>query len=197
VSADTDGETFDPGRILATLDAHGVEYLMVGGLGARAHGARRPTGDIDFVPKISDANYERLAAALRELGARLRVGRMTDEEARQLPVRVDAVTLRSFGNSTWTTDGGAIDILRELPDRTGRRHTYDELVTRGVAAEIGGFIVHIAALDDIVASKEFAGRDKDNEVLPELRDLQRRARPKGTRSEPTRPPPPSRSRQPT
>jgi len=60
VSADNPGEAFDPGRILATLDAHDVEYLMVGGLGAPAHGARRPTGDIDVVPQNSDDNYERL-----------------------------------------------------------------------------------------------------------------------------------------
>jgi hypothetical protein len=108
---------------------------------------------------------------------------MTDEEARQLPVRVDATTLRSFGSSTWTTDAGAIDVLRELPDRTGRRDTYDELAPRGVVAEVGGFIVHVAALDDIVASKEFARRDKDDEALPELRELQRRARPADTEGE--------------
>lgn len=110
---------------------------------------------------------------------------MTGEEARRLPVRVDAATLRSFGSSTWTTDAGAIDILRELPDRGGRRHTYDELATRGVAADIGGFIVHVAALDDIVASKEFAGSDKDKEALPELRELQRSSRPQGPRSHPS------------
>jgi len=34
----------------------------------------------------------------------------------------------------------------------------------------------IAFLDDIVASKEFAGSDKDNEALPELNELLRRQR---------------------
>jgi hypothetical protein len=42
--------SFDLGRILTTLDRRGVEYLVVGGLGARAHGATRPTQDVDFVP---------------------------------------------------------------------------------------------------------------------------------------------------
>ena len=138
MSADAGGEAFDPERVLASLDAHGVEYLMVGGLGARAHGALRPTGDIDFVPKSTEDNYERLAAALRELGARLRVGGMTDEDSRQLPVRVDAATLRSFGSSTWTTDAGAVDILRDLPDRSGRRHAYDELASREASPRSAG-----------------------------------------------------------
>lgn len=176
-------EPFNSARILATLDAHEVEYLLVGGVGARAHGARRDTYDIDFVPRISDDNYDRLAAALRELDARLRVGGMTDEEARQLPVIVDASTLRSFGSSTWTTDAGPLDVLAELPDRDGHRHSYDELATRRVAAEVDGIRVHVAALDDIVASKEFADRAKDHEALPELRELLRGAQP-GARPDP-------------
>lgn len=41
---------FDLERILRTLDRHRVEYVLVGGLGARALGATRPTEDVDFVP---------------------------------------------------------------------------------------------------------------------------------------------------
>ena len=47
---------FDPDRILATLDAHGVEYLLVGGLAARAHGAQRRTADVDCVPNSGGRN---------------------------------------------------------------------------------------------------------------------------------------------
>lgn len=66
--------SFDPGKIPAALDHHDVEYILVGGLGARAHGALRPTSDIDCVPEGGLANLGRLARALSELGARLRVG---------------------------------------------------------------------------------------------------------------------------
>lgn len=168
-----DDDVFDPSRILATLDEHGVEYVLVGGLGARAHGATRETSDIDVVPRSTDANWERLAAAFRELGARLRVGGMSDEEARRLPVALDAATLRSFGSSTWMTDAGPVDVLNEMATTGGGHQGYEELVGRHVVAEIGGLTVRIAALDDIVASKEHAGRDKDREALPELRELQR------------------------
>lgn len=161
----------DPERIIAVLDAHGVEYVIVGGFGAQAHGARRQTFDIDVVPRSTDDNFERLAAALRELGARLRVAGMTDEEARQLPVSVDAATLRSFGISTWTTDAGPIDVLADLPVADGRR-TYDELIRRADRRRVHGVVIHLAALDEIVASKEFANRTKDREALPELRRLQ-------------------------
>lgn len=58
----------------------------------------------------------------------------------------------------------------------GRGRSYEELAPRHVVAEIGGVVVRIAALDDIVASKEHADREKDREALPELRELQRRCR---------------------
>ncbi|MDC3402437.1 hypothetical protein OAX95_00705 [bacterium] len=164
---------FEPARALESLDRHGVEYVLVGGLGARAHGATRPTSDIDLVPDGDDDNLARLAAALRELNARLRVGGMTDEESRQLPVQLDAETLRSFGSSTWMTDAGPIDVLRDLRDRQGGDVAFGELIARGVDQQIGAVVVHVAALDDIIASKEHADREKDREALPELRNLNR------------------------
>ncbi|MGH9082969.1 MAG: hypothetical protein ACRDWN_06465, partial [Acidimicrobiales bacterium] len=71
-----------------TLDRHGVEYLLVGGAAARAYGAGRLTEDADCVVRRERANLGRLAAALRELHARLRVGGMTDAEPRALPVQI-------------------------------------------------------------------------------------------------------------
>jgi hypothetical protein len=164
---------FDLARILTTLDRHGVEYLVVGGLGARAHGATRPTQDIDFVPSSTGENLDRLAGALRELGARLRVAGMTDEEARELPVVVDGATLAAFGSTTWATDAGSIDVLHDLPTATGRR-SYDDLLSRSTTASLDGVVIRVAALADIIDSKQHADRSKDRDVLPELEELQRR-----------------------
>ncbi|CAN5820079.1 hypothetical protein BH18ACT2_BH18ACT2_05820 [soil metagenome] len=47
--ADPAGQ-FDPGLILATLERQCVDYLLVGGVAARAHGATRRTADLDWVP---------------------------------------------------------------------------------------------------------------------------------------------------
>jgi hypothetical protein len=170
-----DDQGFDPDRLLE-LDAHGVEYVLVGGFAVRLHGATRRTADLDCVPRTSVENYERLASALRELGARLRVGGMTDAEARQLPVVVDAQTLRRFGTTTWMTDAGPLDLLVELRDAGGGRRPYEELVTRATRHRIGSVVVSLAALDDIVASKEFADRPKDREALAELEQLRRDTR---------------------
>lgn len=58
----------------------------MGGLAAISYGATRLTDDADCVVRRERANLDRLATAMRELGARLHVEGMGDEEAKQLPV---------------------------------------------------------------------------------------------------------------
>ena len=54
-------------RILATLDRHGVAYVLVGGMAMAAQGLVRATRDIDRVVSPESKNVDRLTAALREL----------------------------------------------------------------------------------------------------------------------------------
>ena len=69
------------------------------------------------------------------------------------------------------TDAGPLDLLVELRDSSGGRHSFDDLSTRSLPITVGEIVVRVAALNDIVESKQFAGRPKDLEALPELRAL--------------------------
>jgi hypothetical protein len=160
-------------RIVEVLDRHGVEYLIVGGIAARAYGAARETQDLDCVIRRSRANLAHLADALVELHAYLRVGGMSDDEMRALPVRVDSETLARSEMSTWRTDAGDIDLLADIPTGHGTRRTYDELLAGSARLDTGGIEVLVASLDDVVKSKEWANREKDRAALPELRQLLR------------------------
>ncbi len=60
-------------EIVAALDLHKVRYVVIGGLGAVLHGSPIVTQDADICPARDRENLDRLAAALRELKARLRV----------------------------------------------------------------------------------------------------------------------------
>jgi len=73
--------------------------------------------------------------------------------------------------STWRTAAGDIDVLHYLRDDLGERLRYDDLTVRSLVIEVVGIDVQLAGLRDIVASKRFAGRDKDREALPELERL--------------------------
>lgn len=171
VSSDLPEPVLDVRRIVETLNRHGVEYLLVGGASATAYGAQRASEDVDVVAARDAANMGRLADSLRELNARLRVEGLSDEEARELPVRLDAMTLRNMEISTWRTDAGDLDILCDMPSALGKHQRYEELLPRAETAIIGSVTIRLASLDDVIASKEWADRPKDREALPELYDL--------------------------
>lgn len=106
------------------LGRHRVDYLLVGGGAARLYGADRLTMDTDCLARHSPENLGHLAIAMRELGARLRVEGLPDDEAAALPVRIDAAMLAIIEISTWSTDAGWFDVLANIPARDGRRLRY-------------------------------------------------------------------------
>lgn len=161
----------DVHRLIEVLDRHGVEYLLVGGVAANAYGAQRLTLDLDCLALRTIENLDRLGAAMRELNARLRVGGLTDEESAGLPGYIDGLRLARMEISTWRTDAGAFDVLADMPDRVGRRLRYEELEPRSSVVRYEGIVIRVAALEDVIASKEWADRPKDHDALPELRRL--------------------------
>lgn len=150
-----------------------MECVLVGGSAARLYGSARLTKDVDLVPDSAQENLHRLAAALQDLGAFMRVGGLSDAEARSLPVVIDATALGRMEISTWRTSAGDLDVLHHLRSESGDRVGYDDLIRRSIETDLGGLQVWLASLGDIVASKRFADRDKDCEALPDLERLLR------------------------
>lgn len=95
-------------RLLGALDRASVEYIVVGGIAARIHGAARLTQDIDIVYGRSDDNLKRLCKALRSLRPYLRGA------PAGLPFEWSAATLRAGLNFPLTTSAGDIDLLGEI-----------------------------------------------------------------------------------
>ena len=152
----------DAPAIFATLDRHGVRYVLVGGMAAILHGAPHVTTDVDIVPEEGRANLSRLSAALKELNARIRVA---GEEG--VPFDHSAESLARVRIWNLVTDRGDLDITF-VPSGT---RGYDDLVRDVEPMPIHGTLVPLASLADVVRSKEAAGRPKDRLVLPVLRRL--------------------------
>lgn len=55
-------------EFVALLNAHGAEYLVVGGYAMAVHGRPRQTGDLDIWLKRSPENALRVMAALQDFG---------------------------------------------------------------------------------------------------------------------------------
>ena len=158
-------------RIIEVFGRHGVDYLLVGGVASRLYGAERLTFDLDVLARHEIDNLDRVADALTELGAFLRVSGLDDEEARALPVILDGAALTALEISTWRTDAGDIDVLAHLRDAVGRRVNFADLAGRAREISVGGVEVRVAGLSDIIESKRFADREKDRAAIPELERL--------------------------
>jgi hypothetical protein len=152
---------FDLARLLRALDAHGVEFVVVGGLAAIAHGARRVTLDLDIVPRPEAANYERLAEAVAALGVQRET--VVDGSFRELDPR-DGVDLARAGNLTLRTGAGRLDLL----NAPSGAPPYDDLVAGSSEAMIAGVSVRIVGIDDLVAMKRALGRPRDLQDIADL-----------------------------
>ena len=94
-------------ELLALFNAHGVEYLIVGGYALAHHGAPRFTGDLDLWVHSRTENAQRILAALDEFGfGSLNLSPkdfIKKDHVVQLgvpPVRVDIIT--SIDGVTWS-----------------------------------------------------------------------------------------------
>jgi hypothetical protein len=116
------------------------------------------TIDIDIVPARRKPNLANLAAALTDLQARVRVA-----GSDALPFSAPAESLQDMNVANLTTRFGDLD-LTFAP--SGFVEGFNALRIAATAMTIDGVRVLVASLDDVIASKEAAGRDKDFEALP-------------------------------
>lgn len=157
---------FRPLEAMRVLVEHGVDFVVIGGYAAVLHGSPTYTNDADVCPDRAPENLERLAAALRDLDARIR----TESEPEGLPFAVDAVFLERMETTVnLVTEHGDLDISYRPSGFPGG---YSELAPHAVEYEIRDFTVKVASLADVIASKEAAGRPKDLAVLPVLKALE-------------------------
>lgn len=154
---------FELAAMLRRLDAAGVEFVVIGGIAAIAHGSPQITQDLDIVVATSDANLERLGRALQDMNATLR------GVAEDVPFVPDARAFRHIRVLTLDTDEGRLDMMVQPDGSKG----YDQLLAGSIEAIVGGTAVRVAGLDDLIAMKKAAGRPKDRIYVEELEAIKR------------------------
>jgi len=155
---------FDPIGALRVLRDSGVRFVVIGGYAAGILGAPVVTNDLDICYARDPGNLERLATALDQLGARLRVAGVDED----LPFVLDARTLAAGDSFTFSTDKGDLDVVG-TPRGTGG---YRDLDAAASTYEVGdGLEVRVVSLDDLIRMKEAAGRPKDEAHLHDLAAL--------------------------
>jgi hypothetical protein len=147
--------------MLEGLTGAGVDFVVIGGVAARAHGSPRITEDLDICYDTSTDNLQRLSELLSSWHA---YPRGVEEK---LPFIMDQRTLRTNPVLTLTTDEGALDLF-DVVEGVGDFHA----VRRGSVSVDGGDVRFLALdLPGLVKAKKATGRPKDVDQLPELEAL--------------------------
>lgn len=150
-------------RAVRSFHEAGIDFVLIGGLAMRAHGANNMTTDADFAYAIEPDNLERLAAFLPTIHARV-IGRPRNEN---FVITTD--TLRKVRFLNLDSDLGAIDVMRDIAGID----SLEGLRARATLMDLGGFVVPVASIDDLIAMKRAANRVKDQSHIYELLALKK------------------------
>ena len=141
--------------LLATFNAHGVEYWVVGAHALAAHGHVRATKDLDVWVRPSADNGGRVLHALAAFGAPLQDLSINDLAAPGLifqigvpPVRIDVIT---------SIDG--VDFSPAWADR--------------VQAKLGAINVPVLSRTHLITNKKASGRLQDLADVERLEAMER------------------------
>lgn len=145
-------------ELLDRLVSADVRFVIVGGLAVNAWGYVRGTQDVDLVPEPNRTNLDRLAAVLEEAGGRVETAHG----------RLAASAIRTFllaGDRTLVaTDLGPVDVLQGLPQIP----PFSQLDAGAVAVDLGGTIVRVCSLEELLAMKRASARPRDRHDLEAL-----------------------------
>ncbi len=146
-------------EILGALHDCALEAIVVGSVAALLQGAPLATEDIDLLVRDTPRNREKLRRFEELLGHRA------------VQISPLSSTLRI------PTPGAHVDVHF---DEISGGLRFEALRSRSVEVALGELVAVVAALEDVIASKQAAGRPKDVAQLPILRDTLRVRRALGT-----------------
>jgi hypothetical protein len=140
-------------ELFESLNAHKVEYLLLGGYAVIAYGYVRNTSDIDLVISDAEENARRLMKALADFGfgeTELSVDLFTEPDS---VVRMGVEPIK-------------IEILNYL-----KGVDFSEAYSRRKSMQVEDISIDLIALPDLLTNKRAVGRLKD---LVDVGELEKR-----------------------
>lgn len=137
-------------EFLACLNRAEVEYLLVGGFAVNHYGYHRSTQDIDFWIAVSDANFDRLLAAVRDF----------------FEGNLEGLDKSFLKNNEALFLGGVPNKIEVFKFCSGLE--FSDAYQRRIETTIDGVPVKMICLNDLKTNKRASGRHKD---LADLENL--------------------------
>jgi hypothetical protein len=137
-------------EFLQLLNAHQVEYLLIGGYAVGYHGYPRATADMDIWIAIQPSNATRVVAALKEFGFDV------PELSRELFLQEDQIVRM-----------GVPPVRIEIAT-TISGVEFDDCYQERVVDELDGVRVNLISLKHLKINKKASGRHRDLDDLEHL-----------------------------
>ena len=142
--------TADFKEFLSVLNAHRVDYLLVGGYAVGIHGYPRATVDLDVWVRATPENAVRVLAAVREFGF--------DTPALNPALFSDPLSIVRFGVPPFR-----IEVMTSIDGVE-----FEPCRARALSCDLDGVTVPVISLADLKINKRAAGRHKDLADLDNL-----------------------------
>ena len=140
--------------LYSSFVSHDVRYLLIGGAAVIVHGVDRGTLDVDILIEATPDNARRAVQALRDAGLGTAFLLEPDELLGKQIVILD--------------DWLPVDVQTATPGID-----FAQAWERREVMTVDGVPVNVLSLEDLIASKEAAGRPEDLEDVAALRRIQR------------------------
>jgi hypothetical protein len=147
--------------LLERLLRHEVEFIVVGGYAAMAHGSTYVTFDVNVCTPLTSTNLARVHAAFADLHP---YHRMTPQK---IPFTLPADLEHGFKNVYLKTDLGQIDCLGCMPDVGD----YEFAKAHSIALKLPFGECRFLDCPTLIRAKEVVGRPKDFLVVAQLRAI--------------------------
>lgn len=144
-------------ELLRRLSDEKVEFVLVGGMAAIAHGSSTVTEDVDVCIRFDLETPSGLFRALEGTRPRERMN-----PAR--PSLGAAEQFVGYRNLYIVTDEGVLDVLSQVLEVGD----YEAAALHAVEMDLGGFRCRVLGLDDLIRCKRALGRPKDLSAANEL-----------------------------
>ena len=149
-------------RLLARLVEHEIEFVIVGGFAAFAHGASIVILDVlDVCCRMTTENLLKLQEALKDLNP---VHRMTPQK---IPLTLTPENCIGLKNIYIQSEWGQLDCLGEV---TGVGD-YDAVLENSIEVDLGYCRCRVLEIEPLIRAKEAMSRPKDIPAILQLKAI--------------------------
>ena len=140
-----------------------VEFVLIGGFAAVAHGVTLVTRDVDICCRFAEANLMRIQSAFADLHP-------VHRSRPDLPLALTADQCAQLKNLYLKTDLGVVDCVGEVLGVGD----FESVLNHSVSVELPSGSCRILDIDALIRAKEAMNRDHDRITVRQLREIKNR-----------------------